>query len=193
MISFIVCVISLFGHSKAFCQPDSVSDGFSFARKMIGRNLSSIKDSLRCMDVNCDTTDLKYNPPIRSFAYINPRRNLRTLGQTVFSMVLIFTDSAGVIDNIMLMTSYGKNVMPAHKEQFNKDYDELLNFLRVIFKSRGKKGDQYKSENYKRSEIKWIVDGFVFTLSKDEVRKNDRRGDFYTNTFTVFKDRKSVQ
>src|SRR5258705_1082513 len=179
-------------NSAAFGQGNIPPDGVSFAKQLIGKHLSSIKDSLRCVDTDCDTGPMKNRPLIRSFEYIKPGRNIRTIGQTTFSMAFVFTDSARVVDNVQLMTSYNKTEIPAYREQFEKDFEEILIYLRGVFKSRGTKKLLYKDQNSKQSNTLWKVDGLVFTLTKDETQKTDKHSDFYVITFAVFKDNKSI-
>lgn len=190
ILIFYSCVFIILNaqSSTAFGQNSVSVDGISFAKEMIGKHLSSIKDSLRCVDMDCDTIVMKNKPPIRSFAYIKPGRNIRTIGQVTFSMAFVFTDSVRIVDNVQLMTLYNKTETLAYREQFEKDFEELLNYLRSVFKSRGKKGLYYKNQDNKQSNIQWKIDGFFFTLTKDEFRKTDKLSDFYIITFTVFKD-----
>ena len=107
-------------------------------------------------------------------------------------MSFVFTDTTGFIDNVSVMTSYNKTAMPGYQEQFVKDFEEILKYLRSVFKSRGSKGLHYKSKGSKQSNTIWKVDGFVFTLTKDEIKKTDKRSDFYVINFTVFKDNVSA-
>lgn len=176
----------------ASCQSGAGADAISFGKYVIGKHLSTIKDSLRCADADCDTTGEKKKAQIRSFAYINPSKNIRRIGHTDFSTALLFTDSARIIDNFSLMTSYNKTEVNQYLEKFQKDYDELLQFLRDYFKSRGRKGLEYNNQYSKQTNIKWKADGFVFTLTKDEIKKTNKQSDFYIITFFVFADKNSL-
>lgn len=87
------------------------------------------------------------------------------------------------------MTSYNKTEVHEYREKFQKDYDELFQFLKVYFKSRGSKDFHYKNQYSRQTNTVWKANGFVFTLTKDEVKKTDKRSDFYVISFTIFKDK----
>ena len=176
---------------KGISQPETSYDVISFAKKILGSPLLSLKDSLRCVDGNFQMYPSS-TKRCRSFEYVSLDKTIRMLGKNIFSMSFVFTDTTGIIDNVSVMTSYNKTDMPAYQEQFVKDFEELLKYLRSVFRSRGSKGLHYKGRYSKQSNTQWKADGFVFTLTKDEIHKTQKHSNFYVITFTVFKDDKSV-
>ena len=192
LLSSLLFIGMLLQSVKGNSQIETYSDGIGFAKKALGSHLSLLKDSLKCVD-GVFLTYPSTTKRCLAFAYISPDKTIKILGKYIFSMTLVSTDSTGIIDNISAMTSYSKNIMSAYEERFVKDSEDLLKYLRSVFKSRGSKGHNYKSKDSKQSNIEWKVDGFVFTLTKDELKKTNKRNDFYVITFTVFKDNKSVK
>lgn len=191
LLSSLLFIGMLLQSVKGKSQIETYSNGIGFAKKTLGSHLSLLKDSLKCVD-GVFLTYPSTTKGCHAFAYISPDKNIKILGKYIFSMTLLSTDTTGIVDNISLMTSYNKTDMLAYQQQFVNDFEDLLKYLRSVFKSRGSKGLHYKSQDSKQSNIEWKLDGFVFTLTKDELKKTNKRNDFYVITFTVFKDNKSI-
>jgi hypothetical protein len=185
----LVFIWILFQSEKGAAQSETRYDATSFVEKVLGSSLFSLKDSLRCVDGS-----FQMNPSLvkqcRGFEYVSPDKTIRTLSNNIFSTMTVSTDTAAIFEDVLAMTSYNKTGTPAYREQFEKDFEETLNYLRSIFKSRGKKGLYSKDRNNKQSYTQWKIDGFIFTLTKSDIKKKGKHDDFYIITFAVFKDKK---
>jgi hypothetical protein len=170
LVSFIFLLI----YKVSFPQTNSGPDGILFAKLVMGKDLSSISDSLFC----ADGSNALYSPSSKtrcnSFIVKKINGEKSQIANIIFSYTFVFTnfnDSSGIIDHVSFMNNYSKTVMVNYQESFSNDYKTILKYLINLFGKKGKTGKVYKDKNYYHHNLEWQDEKFKYILTKD-IQKN---------------------
>jgi hypothetical protein len=174
---------------QVFSQQGAPLDGISFAKKILGKPIVSLTDSLECLEGGNAGKLIPVIAKCTTFRYDQPGKQNLGLGNVVFKMVLVSKDSLNIIDNVSLMKIYSGKGEPgtSYKKTFRSEYRSIQEYLQDLFRSNGKKDRFFENDFNIQENTKWLLDGFVIILTKDTIKKRPGVAEFFITSITIMK------
>ena len=173
---------------QVFSQQETPVDGISFTKKILGKPIVSLADSLECLEGNSSGKLIPVTAGCIAFRYNSPDKKNHGIGNVIFKMVFVSKDSLNIIDNVTLMKIYsGKEEPGTYKKTFRSEYRSILEYLQELFHSNGKKDRFFENDINIQENTKWLLDGFIVILTKDTIKKRPGVSEFFITSITMMK------
>jgi hypothetical protein len=188
-LCYYIFIIAIFPASKIFCQADTAFDGISYAQQVIGKPLSSIKDSLFDDYLNFVKNPVHKKNAVTIFSCSPSDKNILYINNIKFQSFGIVVDTTGIIKGIHFLKGYYSK-SPAHdKKLFNTEYKSLTTYLDGILQLRGIKQPLVDEKSYTQERITWEKEFLKYILFNQQSKKIKKVRPFYDIDLEIFNAR----
>jgi hypothetical protein len=179
-------VIVIFKEGQVFCQANTADEGISYAQEVLGKPLSSIKDSL--FDGNRNfvrnpghkkntVTFFSCSPGDKSILYIN---NIK------FQDLGIVVDTTGIIKGIHFLRGYFSKSPANDKKLFNTEYKSLTAYMEARLQLSGINQPFIEEKSYTQERITWEKEFLKYTLINQQSKKIKKVRPSYDIVLEIF-------
>lgn len=173
---------------QVFSQQGAPLDGISFAKKILGKPIVSLADSLECLEGGNAGKLIPVTAKCITFKYDQPGKQNLGIGKVIFKMVFVSKDSLNIIDHITFMKTYSEKIETGtYKKTFRSEYSLVLEYLQELCQSKGKKDRFFENDFTRQENTKWLLDGFILILTKDTIKKRPGVSEFFVTSITMMK------
>ncbi len=164
-------VIVLFKESQVFCQVNTAEDGISYAQKILGKSLSSIKDSLFDGNRNFVINPAYKKNTVTIFSCSPGDKSVLYINYIKFQDLGIVVDTTGIIKGIYFLRGYFSK-SPAHdKKLFNTEYKSLTAYMEARLKLSGITQPGIDEKSYTQERMIWEKEFLKYTLINQQSKK----------------------
>lgn len=179
-------VIALFEDSQVFCQANTIYDGISYAQEVLGKPLSSIKDSLFDENRNFVRNPVHKKNTVTIFSCSPGNKSNLYINNIKFQDLSIVVDTTGIIKGIdFFRWYYGKS--PANdKKLLNTEYKSLTAYMEARLQLSGIKQPFIDEKSYTQERITWGKEFLKYTLISQQSKKIKKIRPMYDIVLEIF-------
>jgi hypothetical protein len=166
-----IFVIAIFPAGQVFCQSDTAFDGISFVQQIIGKPLSSIKDSLFDGDRKFVSNPVHKKNTVTIFSCSPGDKSILYINNINFQDLGIVVDTTGIIKGIRFIRWYYSKSLANDKKLFNTEYKSLVAYMEARLQLSGIKQPFIDKKNYTQERITWKKEFLKYTLINQQSKK----------------------
>ena len=178
--------LAIFAAGRIFGQSDTAFDGISFAQQIIGKPLSSIKDSLFDGNMNYVRNPVYKKSTITIFSCSPKDKNILNINGIKFQELGIVIDTTGTIKGIYFHRWYFNKNPTRDKNIFNDEYKSLVAYMAMTIQYGGVRQPIIDEKSYTQEKITWEKELLKYILTNQQSKKNKKVRPFYDIGLEIF-------
>jgi len=181
-----IFVLAIFPTGRIFGQSDTAFDGISFAQQIIGKPLSSIKDSLFDGHRNYVRNPVYKKSTVTIFSCSSGDRNILNINSVKFQELGIVVDTTGVIKGIYFHRWYFNKNSTSDKNLFDSEYKSLVAYMAMTIQYDGVRQPIIDEKSYTQEKITWEKEFLKYILTNQQSKKIKKVRPFYDIDLEIF-------
>jgi hypothetical protein len=181
-----IFVIAIFPTDQVFCQANTADEGISYAQEVLGKPLSSIKDSLFDGNRNFVKNPVHKKNTVTIFSCSPGDKSVLYINNIKFQDLGIVVDTTGIIKGIYFIRWYYSKSPANDKKLFNTEYKSLTAYIEARLQLTGIKQPFIDEKSYTQERITWEKEFLKYTLTNQQSKKIKKVRPFYDIVLEIF-------
>lgn len=181
-----IFVIAIFPAGQVFCQTSTADEGISYSQEVLGKPLSSIKDSLFDGNRNFVRNPVHKKNTVTIFSCSPRDKSTLYINNIKFQDLGIVVDTTGIIKGIQFNKDYFSKSPANDKKLFNTEYKSLTEYMEARLQLSGINQPFIDEKSYTQERITWKKEFLKYTLINQQSKKIKKVRPSYDIVLEIF-------